>query len=141
MFKHQSAIKLGLDPNGVDPALTSAFGGMFRDEFAQRASNRHADRCEAGVPSTASVKPEQRLQDLCTTRADKLHVAALLLKELLDGQPSDVDWALTDPDGKVFAYITHAAEWQRGHAIRQGSRNLPVAPRMTRKFRRPRLSR
>jgi hypothetical protein len=65
------------------------------------------DRSEA--PATL----KRQLKDLCKTRAEKLRVVAFLLRELLKHQPSAVEWALTDPDGKVYAYVTPVEEWHR----------------------------
>ncbi len=63
--------------------------------------------------SDANPRLKAQLKLLCTTRVDKIHAVTFLLQDLLKGQPQDVEWALTDPDGKVYAYITHASAWQR----------------------------
>jgi hypothetical protein len=55
----------------------------------------------------------EQLAAFCPTRADKLRAVGYLLRALLKDQPSNVEWALTDPDGKVYAYVTLAEEWQR----------------------------
>jgi len=56
-----------------------------------------------------------QLAACCPTRAEKIRAVAFLLRALLKDQPPDKEWALTDADGKVYAYVTLAAEWQRRH--------------------------
>jgi hypothetical protein len=63
--------------------------------------------------SDANPRLKAQLKLLCKTRVDKLHAVTLLVQELLKGRAQDLEWALADPDGKVYAYITHAGAWQR----------------------------
>ena len=77
----------------------------------------------------ASPDLERRLRKLCGNRADTIRAVVVLLRQLLEGQPADVEWALTDPDGKVFAYVTLAAEWQRKQMTSVRSRELAARSR------------
>jgi hypothetical protein len=56
-----------------------------------------------------------QLTALFPTRAEQLGAVSYLLKNLLKDQPKGIEWALTEPDGKVYAYVTLAAEWQHRH--------------------------
>jgi hypothetical protein len=80
--------------------------------------------CGFEAPAKAMTDLNEQLQILCKTRADKLRAVAFLLQGLLRGKPTVAEWALTDPDGKVYAYVTLAAEWQRRHITPSRAKEL-----------------
>jgi hypothetical protein len=91
--------------------------------------NRPTGRRKDTTESAASLG--RQLNGLCKTRTDKLRVAASLLQKLLEDQPSGVEWALTDADGKVFAYLTPAEEWLKRRISTSRVRELAKRSRRT----------
>jgi hypothetical protein len=86
---------------------------LTRNLSPKRSVVTNSVKTKKNASSDSNPQLDGQLTLVCKTRADKLSAVTYLLQELLKGQPQDLEWALTDPDGKVYAYITHAGAWQR----------------------------